>query len=142
MYTKRQIQTGNRRLLQLADELQGIRAARFVKSLQGMRGYDQSTIHHPCGSPACAWGHYVINDKRRRQRILKGLGDEDFYYDEVLGEGYVKLPVMAAADDEFALEEQERCELFESFGCGRAKSGTEAAKYIRNFVKNREKELG
>lgn len=142
MYTKRQIQTGNRRLLQLAAELQGVRAAKFVKKLAGIRGYDQTLIHHPCGSPACAWGHYVINNKRRRARILKGLGDDEVYDDAVINEGYVKLPTMVAAGEEFALGEEERNKLFESDGCGRAKTGTEAAKFIRNFVKNRQKELG
>lgn len=138
MYTKRQIQTGNRRLLKLADELQGIRAARAVKKLQGIRGYDQTSILHPCGSPACAWGHYVVNNKRRRQRILAVAGD-DVYQEDVINEGPVKLPAMMQATEEFALTDDESNSLFESYGCGNAKSGTEAARFIRNFVKNRQK---
>lgn len=140
MYTKRQIQTGNRRLLQLADELQGIRAAKFFKTLEGFRGYDQTSIMHPCGSPACAWGHYVVNDKRRRQRLLAVAGD-NVYHEEVINEGAVQLPAMTQAAEEFALTDDESNSLFDSYGCGNAKSGTEAARFIRNFVKNRQKEL-
>jgi len=150
-FTRRQIQTGNRRLLTLAKELEKVRAARYVRSQEGFRGYDQETVLHPCGAPACAWGHYVVNNRRRRKRITEEAkvvaaltnSSPDTYEETVLGEGVVELPSIwgGNAMREFAITREAADELFESHGCGAAQTGKQAAAYIRKFVAKRTKEL-
>lgn len=141
------IETGNRRLLQLAKILDRVPAVKQVGK-DKMRGYDQEAVTHPCGSPACAWGHWLYGNKERFKRIALEDGarknDIKFVLDRwhsssVVHDGrYVSF--YDAGEREFALSPGETTMLFEAHGCGRATTGKQAANYIRIFVAGRRQE--
>lgn len=94
-----------------------LKAAKLVDELPSglldMRTVGDGT----CGTPACVWGHY----KREHPRA----------FPDALG-------VMDGAVEHFGIEWHEAVELFKTEGCGNAKTGKQAAKYIRAFVKRKE----
>lgn len=120
--------TGMRRLLKLADIL-------FTADAQHRKSkeptYDQTRLRHDCGTPACALGHWASNNRRRWEW-------EEGHYPvlrhESTGETWFD------ATKEFAITYEEADELFEMNGCGRATTGKEAARYIRGFVKRKQRE--
>ena len=82
-------------------------------------------ILHPCGTPACAVGHYAARrDLQRTFRITKNgslpFADEDSY-------------------SHFGIDGEEYDALFSAVGCGNAKTTTQAARYIERFVKRKER---
>jgi hypothetical protein len=78
--------------------------------------YSQLYHFHPCGTPACALGHYIEHARRA----------PTFLFDRV---------------KEFGLSREELYELFGAVGCGGAKTAKQAAKYIRKFIARKRKEL-
>jgi hypothetical protein len=78
--------------------------------------YSQCLYVHPCGTPACALGHYVKRTRRTQSRAL----------DEA---------------KEFGLRHAEADELFWAGGCGGARTAKQAAKYIQKFIARKRKEL-
>lgn len=108
---------GNRRLLKLADILDTADEEHIRK---GEPTYSQHAFTHPCGSPACALGHWSAAKHVARKRR--------------------NLPLMVVdAVDEFALDFDDACEIFGPLGCDYAQTAKDAAKYIRAFVKRRQK---
>ena len=121
------IAVGNRRLLRLAAILD---KADALHKKRGEPTYDQDRIVHPCGTPACAWGHWAhdqrVNAKRKMEK----------WYDDNLAA--VREFALALARDEDG-EVIEAEELFGGFGCDNAETAKQAAKYIRAFVKRRSR---
>lgn len=141
------IEEGNERLLKLADQLENIPEWQYIRTERGTyrRGYYQETILHPCGSPACAWGHYFVLNPERQQSIMAnrcgGWVREIPVSDPDTGASYtLKFCSIEAAAYEFALDDFEVNRLFQTDGCGGAKTGREAAAYIRKFVERRRSE--
>lgn len=96
---------------------------------RGEPTYRQRYLLHPCGTPACALGHWAAAHPERGWR-LQGLGPEAGLYQDG------KFAAAAAAT-EFGLTDVEVEELFGFRGCGNAKSAREAARYIRKFVRRK-----
>ncbi len=139
---------GARRLLKLADILDTADAEhRKLKEPT----YDQETFGHDehpestvemCGTPACALGHYAASMRGRR-----GWGWHKTY--GMFWPGYTALKSgtwthdfgqkspLNAASEEFGLNGSEVQDLFETWGCGGAKTAKQASKYIRAFVKRK-----
>lgn len=130
---------GNKRLLRLAEILEAVPRVHDVGAEK--RGYDQARITHPCGSPACAWGHWLLSSPARTRRIYKEAeGNGTLQRDHGLyGKAGMLLVYINQSPDEFYLTRDEQEELFDWDGCGGAKTGKQAAKYIRNFVAQRQK---
>lgn len=132
------IKEGNRRLLELADLLEDI--PEVHREGDELRGYKQSAITHPCGSPACAWGHWILSTSGRLRRALAVVreghgGIKRVFVTMDNGDTQtIKIPTIEAADAEFNLNSYERNMLFGEHGCGLAKTGAEAAIAIRRFV--------
>jgi hypothetical protein len=112
---------GARRLLKLAKILD---TADALHKKRGERGYDQTVYQHECGTPACAWGHYVSSDKRIPKRLGFQLDKHGIYAGDY-------------PQDEFSIDYAEKDELFGQSGCNRAATAKQAAKYIRSFVKRK-----
>lgn len=95
-----------------------LEAARLVDGLPS--GFlDMKTVGDgTCGTPACVWGHY---NNAHPRAFARDAG------------------VMVPAMQHFGVTYDEAAELFGSRGCGNAKTGPEAAAYIRAFVKRKEK---
>lgn len=118
------IAVGNRRLLRLAKILD---TADALHRKRKEPAYSQENWTHPCGTPACALGHYAAHTPSRWffehgfPKIKAGIGGS------------------WAATEEFGLSDDNVAEIFSSRGCGGAKTAKQAAKYIRAFVKRRQK---
>lgn len=136
---------GNRRLLELASVLDRVPAAHILED-KTMRGYDQTVITHPCGTPACAWGYWLYGNKERYKRLAKEDGVLPAYIKNTLAKwpfpgesGYVSY--YQAGEHEFALTTVEIHHIFGGSGCDGARTGKEAAAYIRAFVARRRKQV-
>jgi hypothetical protein len=138
-FTKRQIATGNRRLLRLADILDKVPADKRMPDY--LPAYYQRDFVHKCGSPACALGYWAAANKRRwtvvdRLPRLKTpikkwpWPDRPGLWDDAAQEFALDRAANDGSDDEARL-------LFGMHGCGNAKTGPQAAKYIRDFVAKR-----
>lgn len=93
----------------------------------GQYGYDEEELH-PCGTPACALGHYAVRqDLQSSFRLVmdgvKGI-NSDWYidYDE------------AAILEHFGIDVDEAGDIFGGYGCGRAETAVAAAEFIEAFV--------
>lgn len=117
---------GNRRLLKLADILDTADAEHRKRKEPT---YDQGQFTHECDTPACALGHWAAAHPRRWRFNTGGTPELKFAFAKV---------AFDAAMDEFCLDRGEVLDLFNSSGCGNARTAKQAAKYIRNFVARRE----
>ena len=120
---------GNKRLLLLASILD------TADQLHGQRGeptYDQQRMTHPCGTPACALGHWA-EARRDLWTIDVSLGAPLYVHRQTQTYGYVE-----GAVEDFALTEDDAEELFGEKGCGGAKTAMQASAYIREFVRKRQ----
>lgn len=111
-------QVGLSKLLELAEILE---KADALHKKRGEPTYDQSKTFHSCGTPACAWGHWLAAKKQNSERRHWGLA-----YDMVSGE--------------FGITTDEVHDIFGPCGCGWLDSDSpyitskDAAAYIRGFV--------
>ena len=110
------IAVGNRRLLRLVKILD---TADALHKKNGEPTYDQDRIRHPCGAPACAWGHYKAATPKKSSLSHWFFGSN-------------------GAQGEFGMNDEEVEEVFDAKGCGDAQTAKAAAKYIRAFVKRRQ----
>lgn len=140
MASKEQV-LGNRRLLSLAKILDKV-PARHEDEYGNTVGYYQQDVFHSCGTPSCAWGWYLTSMRKSSyERLAKqaGFNDYDIRIARMRGpkHGRLYIPYVTHAKQEFAITDAEVMDLFDSSGMGRAKSGKDAANFIRSFVENR-----
>lgn len=138
---------GNKRLLQLAAILENVPSAEMKTGPAGeeVHGYDQGLILHACGSPACAWGHWLLTNKARKRRIIRQALEIEpshvtyAYLHKGPHKGetahYVRI---VYAQHEFGITSVQTERLFSGSGCGNARTGIEAAAFIRRFVAGRQ----
>jgi hypothetical protein len=115
---------GLRRLLKLAEILD---VADEKHAEDNEPAYDQGRFYHRCGTPACALGHWAAHNPDRWKMVhgvpyLRGQRPHADW-----GE----------AREEFGITNVEAAQLFGGYGCGDARNGRQAAKYIRQFVADR-----
>ena len=94
---------------------------------------------HPCGTPACALGHYAARKDLQNAYDISPTG-----YIETLDEDGVfsdRCPFNVAREH-FDLSKDEADELFDAGGCGNAQTIHEASSYIRKFVAERQAAQG
>ena len=119
---------GERRLLKLAGILDLADAQHRARKEPT---YDQQQIHHDCGTPACAIGHWIRHSRGRITVSEEGV----ISYPEVFGaEGITFVGAL-----EFRITGPQAFELFGNNGCDEARTAKQAAKYIRRFVKRIKK---
>ena len=111
------------------------KVSRALRESEHPEVFTMSFYTHPCGSPACALGHYVARHDLQRTfepgpvplvartiRRIKGC-----YGPEVTSH--------------FGIAEHEAKELFASDGCDRACSANTAADYIDKFIARKRGKL-
>lgn len=142
---------GIRRLLKLAGILDTADARHRMKK---ERVYGQMDIAHPCGTPACALGHWAFNERRRWRYQIN-----TYTHDHLADGSAPTAPVVFAvvqlktrrpqgdcgylfedAINDFGITTKQAYELFDIDGCGDARTAKQAARYIRKFVKRLQKE--
>ena len=121
--------------------------------------YNQSLLANDCGTPACALGHYGFNTPKRwgysysleedpncpGTFLAYGVLRPAEYFRKTLEDpvtGKFLTLVFSQAAHEFGLTAAETLELFDADGCGNAQTAKDAAKYIRQFVKKKRRQLG
>ena len=82
---------------------------------------------HPCGTPACALGHYAARADLQGAFIV----NRTFGY---MCPTNSELSTCANSMEHFDLTEREHFELFGTDGCGQARTTEQAARYIEAFV--------
>lgn len=115
---------GADRLLALADILDEADAKHAAK---GGPRFTMRTWFHHCGTPACAMGHWAASE----DAATRGWGWN-------ASKGDIQCPSVGNLGNEiqkeFGINHLEVDKLFSGAGCGGARTGKEAAIYIRNFV--------
>lgn len=110
------------RLLELADVLDAAH--------ERGTNYDQKMFFHdlysghPCGTPACALGHWAYANQDRWENC----------YNTPTLKHRRNVSIFDAVHEEFGLNSTQASELFGGYGCGFAKDAKQAAAYIRDFV--------
>lgn len=125
-------ETGLARLEELADILD---AADAEHVRRGEQPYNQDLYTWPCGTPACALGHWAAaNSDRwvflsvRLSTTLPVLREFSWNFSSAMVAWDV------GAYPEFGISRAEANMLFGTGGCGEARSGRDAARYIRGFA--------
>lgn len=119
---------GEKRLLEAAD------------LVENSSSFDMHTWIHPCGTPACVLGHYAVAHPEA-WGILNGVpflnpklsrcrADKEFFS----ARNESRLSVLEGAAEYFGISRAEADIIFSGSGCGMARTGAEAAAFIRGFV--------
>ena len=96
--------------------------------------FDMSDVIHPCGTPACAFGHYAWRTDLQDAFEPLAVGDMG-WWDVVFADTKKHCRYYGSeVRDHFGLTQDELDELFEETGCGGAKTPIEAAEYVEAFV--------
>lgn len=93
-----------------------------------MARYAHDGIDHPCGTPACAIGHYAARGDLQDAFVVDGMAVR-------VGSEWLTYSMIRA---HFGLSVEEDVELFSEDGCGDAQTTEEAASYIEAFVARKE----
>lgn len=93
-------------------------------------GPNRYDAEHPCGTPACALGHYASRADLQKEFVI--VGHSVLFADESRRgiAHYDSEEVM----EHFGLSLNQASLLFNSQGCGGAKTVEEAAQFIEDFV--------
>lgn len=85
----------------------------LLRVVESAPSYNQGRVHHACGTPACAMGHYMAAYPKGRLAAIN-------------------------EHEHFGISWAEAEELFGESGCGNAdRSKRKAAAYIREFIKRK-----
>jgi hypothetical protein len=109
-----------------------LNVARALRESPDPGSFDMDAYMHPCGTPACALGHYaartdlqgafVVLPREGTIGCLMTASGSDSFYDH------------ATVCEHFGITFGEANLLFSHDGCNRARSARVAAKFIESFV--------
>lgn len=109
-----------------------LNVARALRESQVPGDFTMVRLVNPCGTPACALGHYAARTDL-----------QDEYWIDAYGRFRCVSDDRGDDDDDsdakhFGITSDESSELFGTEGCGEAKTAIEAAEYIEQFVAEHE----
>lgn len=108
-----------------------LNVARALRECPDPSRFTMSREFHDCGTPACAWGHYVARtDLQDEFTINPGRMGYAIHRDGATFVTYSADEVL----QHFGITQTETCELFSMNGCGLAITALQAATYIERFV--------
>ena len=123
------------------NQVQANRLLRVAQACRESKHPDKFTMEdyfHTCGTPACAFGHYVA--RRDLQRAFEAVHRADngalhpgAWRSVTTGKFYRHCERRA----HFGISQDEDAELFGVKGCNDAKTPNEAADYIEEFVRRK-----
>jgi hypothetical protein len=92
-------------------------------------------VHHECGTPACAFGHYAARqDLQDAFKIVFDGGWRSYWIETTDGQNQNVWWDDDCVREHFDISDKQARLLFFSKGCGNAQTPTEAAEYIEHFV--------
>ena len=89
---------------------------------------------NPCGTPACALGHYASRRDLQKTFRLEIKRRSDVVLDE---DGHALWYDHSSIQDHFGIDQAEAEYLFSGGGCGGAETTDQAATYIERFLEDR-----
>jgi hypothetical protein len=90
---------------------------------------------HPCGTPACAWGHYAARADLQDEFCIRPTEDDDEPGHDVFTQsGALAGAYSPLIDKHFDITMSQAIDLFSVGGCNFANTAIEAAEYIEAFV--------
>jgi hypothetical protein len=102
-----------------------LNVARALRESEHPERFTMLTIAHPCGTPACALGHYAA---RRDLQDVFSLSRNGFLVTKS------KALPFEVEREHFGITEEQEDELFGARGCDNAPTAVAAAEYIERFV--------
>jgi len=94
--------------------------------------FDMSLVIHDCGTPGCAFGHYVyrtdLQDAFAPQQV------RGFWFPVFKGTDRAAVYFEREVREHFGLSLDEQKGLFSSCGCAGAKTAVDAAAFVAQFV--------
>lgn len=114
-----------------------LNVARAVRESPAPSRFDMGVELHPCGTPSCAWGHYIV--RRDLQQEFIPIMDGPMRGCVTVGSDALQYNCFgSAAQKHFGLSENEIRELFSPFGCGGAGNNLfKAVTYIEGFAERK-----
>lgn len=111
-----------------------LNVAKALRESKNPDSFDMSFhLDHECGTPACAFGHYAGRQDLQSAFRIAFDGRLSAYNIETT-DGHEVWWDSDCVREHFDITEAEARELFFAYGCGDAKSASEAAEYIERFV--------
>lgn len=114
-----------------------LNVARALRESPAPDDFTMQRYGNPCGTPACALGHYAARCDLQQQFRLWEDGDNRSYHLTSLGLDYESRDVIEHFDLSGWPDAEE---LFGPEGCGGALTAVAAAEYIERWVAARERE--
>jgi hypothetical protein len=123
-----------------------LNVARALRESPAPDDFTMSTEFHDCGTPACAWGHYLLRRDLQNAFMasLESIDTEGFYSGLYSGyahtsDGRIRELVYSSllVRAHFGIDFDETEEVFGPFGCNDAQSAREAAEYIEWFAERK-----
>jgi hypothetical protein len=114
-----------------------LNVARALRESPDPDKFYMGDVIHNCGTPACAFGHYVCRTDLqdsfvpRQHSIVRGWGA--YWKDS----GAYALYFAEETRLHFGLDLEEHHKIFAGGGCGGAKTATDAAMFIELFAENK-----
>lgn len=116
-----------------------LNVARALRESPNPENFDMGDVLDHCGTPGCAFGHYVFRTDLQStfKPVHCGLSKDE--------EGWWWMPAWAESGqhaayydtgvaEHFGIDADEQFDLFEADGCGRARTAIEAAEFIERFA--------
>lgn len=111
-----------------------LNVARALRESPAPDQFRMSRFFNSCGTPACAWGHYCSRTDLQSEFVIPrdtlsvgpALPKTTDGWAAGMSSGFIEIHL--------DISEDEMIELFDSDGCGGAKTAIEAAEYIEDFV--------
>lgn len=106
-----------------------LNVAKALREARNPEAFTMRTIAHPCGTPACALGHYAARPDLQDAFILTSEGT----LVSTDGESPFEMELK-----HFEISAEQEYELFGAWGCADATTPIAAADYIERFVAENE----
>lgn len=115
--------------------------AKALRESPNPHRFDMSDVLHTCGTPACAFGHYVcrsdLQDFVKPELSVYRDTNRDFWRPVFVDTGEYASFSGLRVGEHFGLTADEQDDLFSGGGCGCADTAIEAAEYIERFVERK-----
>jgi hypothetical protein len=118
-----------------------LNVARALRESSRPEKFDMTEVIHPCGTPACAFGHYVsrtdLQDFVKPERCTFQDTGRQFWRPVFVDDGAHASFYGRRVQEHFGLTREEQHALFDGGGCGEAETANQAAEYIERFVERK-----
>lgn len=113
-----------------------LNVARALRESPNPGGFSMGVEFHECGTPACAWGHYVSRTDLQDHFIATPEDREDGFARSIIS-GEMLIYDDGEVMQHFGVTKHEISDLFCASGCNKAATAIEAAEWIEQFAQRK-----